>query len=416
MKILSWNCQGLGSDPAVRALLDVQKRHNPEVMFLSETRIDRYPADCLRRRLKMDFLIVNPSDGRKGGVVLLWKKEVKVSQLFSHTNYIDARVDDSRGTWRLTGMYGEFKWEEKYKTWDRLHQLKARHDLPWVVIGDFNEILFDHEKEGGNVRPQQYIAAFQQALNDCDLQDMGFIGEKFTWQRGQIRERLDRGVCNQRWSQMFPNAGLFNLEFSRSDHRPLLIDTEHHNSDSTGAPARIFFEARWLKEPEFGDKVQQAWADAAARTDGRMISKLSYMHAEFHDWDQRVLKKPKKRLRKAQRELDKVMSGAMNAESEAKRKELAQLVEYLLELEEIHQMQCSRVNWLHNGDRNTQFFHLFASARRKRNRITRLKNNQGQWVEGNNQLNTLIKSYFSDLFSSEVHGTDPGYWRKFTGE
>lgn len=67
----------------------------------------------------------------------------------------------------------------------------------------------------------------------------------------------------------------------------------------------------------------------------------------------------------------------MNVESEAKRKELAQLVKYLLKLEEIQHVQRSRVNWLHNGDRKTQFFHLFATARRKRNRTTLLKNNQG---------------------------------------
>ena len=59
------------------------------------------------------------------------------------------------------------------------------------------------------------------------------------------------------------------------------------------------------------------------------------MHDQFHDWDQRVLKKPKKRLRKAQRELEKIMSGPMNDESESKRKELSELIEFLLELEEI---------------------------------------------------------------------------------
>ena len=66
MKILSLNCQGLGNTPKVHALLDVQKRNDPSVMFLSETHLDSYLADCLRRRLKMDLKIVNPSDGRSG--------------------------------------------------------------------------------------------------------------------------------------------------------------------------------------------------------------------------------------------------------------------------------------------------------------------------------------------------------------
>jgi hypothetical protein len=78
MKILSLNCQGLGNDPTVRALLDLRRRIDPEVMFLSETHLDVFPAECLRRRLNMDFKIVNPSNGRSGGIMLLWKKEVVI--------------------------------------------------------------------------------------------------------------------------------------------------------------------------------------------------------------------------------------------------------------------------------------------------------------------------------------------------
>jgi hypothetical protein len=78
MRILSSNCQGLGNGPTVRSLLDVQRRNNPEVMFLSETHLDTYPADYLRRKLKMDFKIVNPSTNRRGGVILFWKREINI--------------------------------------------------------------------------------------------------------------------------------------------------------------------------------------------------------------------------------------------------------------------------------------------------------------------------------------------------
>jgi hypothetical protein len=74
MRILGMNYQGLGNDLTVRALLDVRRKCDPEVIFLSETHLDDFPADCLRRRLNMDFKIVNPSNGRSGGVILFLEK------------------------------------------------------------------------------------------------------------------------------------------------------------------------------------------------------------------------------------------------------------------------------------------------------------------------------------------------------
>jgi hypothetical protein len=92
MRLLGKNCRGLGNEPVVLALLDIQRRCNPDVLFLSETHLDSYPAECLRRRLKMDFKIVNPSDGRSRGVLLLWKKEISIQQIFSAPKYIDVRI------------------------------------------------------------------------------------------------------------------------------------------------------------------------------------------------------------------------------------------------------------------------------------------------------------------------------------
>ena len=79
-----------------------------------------------------------------------------------------------------------------------------------------------------------------------------------------------------------------------------------------------------------------------------------------------MLKKPKKRLCKAQKDLEKVMAGSMTDHKEEKRKELAELIGYLLELEEIQVIQRSWGTWLKRCDRNTASFQAFVSARRKK--------------------------------------------------
>ena len=49
-----------------------------------------------------------PSDGKRGGLLLLWKKQVTVSLQYKTHNYIDVFVgDDQASVWRFTGLYGE---------------------------------------------------------------------------------------------------------------------------------------------------------------------------------------------------------------------------------------------------------------------------------------------------------------------
>jgi hypothetical protein len=57
-------------------------------------------------------------------------------------------------------------------------------------MGDFNEILYSFEKEGGRLRPNKFLLAFQEALINYGLSDLGYTGDKFTWHRGGIREKV----------------------------------------------------------------------------------------------------------------------------------------------------------------------------------------------------------------------------------
>jgi hypothetical protein len=87
------------------------------------------------------------------------------------------------------------------------------------------------------------MQSFRQALMDCQLEDLGFTGDPFTWKWGLIRERLDRVVVNGAWSVMHPNAVLHHLDYTKSDHHPIVLDTEYQDPQSHGRiPKR--FEAR----------------------------------------------------------------------------------------------------------------------------------------------------------------------------
>jgi hypothetical protein len=200
------------------------------------------------------------------------------------TNVYNAKV------WRLIGIYGEPRWDDKYKTWDKLRELNANHNLPWVVIGDFNEIMFSHEKEGGNPRPNSFMQAFQDALTDCELEDLGYSGDSYTWKRGRIRERLDRAVANGAWNIMHPGAVLQHLQYTRSDHRPILLDTDYQNLSVNQSRQSKKFEAKWLREKGFRKMVERTWTEASATLPaGNMLAKLNHLHGAMHAWDGSVM-------------------------------------------------------------------------------------------------------------------------------
>jgi hypothetical protein len=85
-------------------------------------------------------------------------------------------IESQDKIWRFTEIYGEPRWEDKYKTWDKIREQKNVSNLPWLLMGDFNEILFSDEKEGGNPRPQHYMQAFRDTLTECGLEDIGYSG------------------------------------------------------------------------------------------------------------------------------------------------------------------------------------------------------------------------------------------------
>lgn len=65
-------------------------------------------------------------------------------------NHIDLEITEADGfVWRFTGIYGEPQTEQKHRTWTLLRDLANQQVMPWLCAGDFNEVLYQHEKEGG---------------------------------------------------------------------------------------------------------------------------------------------------------------------------------------------------------------------------------------------------------------------------
>ena len=78
MKILAWNCRGLGNRRAVQELVDIVQTQDPIIVFLSETWSSKEHMKWVRDRIQFDGCFMVPADDRGGGLALLWKARTDV--------------------------------------------------------------------------------------------------------------------------------------------------------------------------------------------------------------------------------------------------------------------------------------------------------------------------------------------------
>ena len=74
----------------------------------------------------------------------------------------------------------------------------------------------------------------------------------------------------------------------------------------------------------------------------------------------------------------------------------------LLSKEEKMWKQRSRALWLHEGDKNTCYFHSRATHRYRRNRIEELENNMGERCVDENGIANILVDFYQNLFASSA--------------
>ncbi|CAL2264474.1 unnamed protein product [Prunus armeniaca] len=68
---------------------------------------------------------------------------------------------------------------KRAQLWDYMSFVARSHNLPWLLAGDFNEILSIEDKFGGASTLR--VRGFKNWFDGNDMVDLGFSGPKFTW-------------------------------------------------------------------------------------------------------------------------------------------------------------------------------------------------------------------------------------------
>ncbi|KAA3460139.1 reverse transcriptase [Gossypium australe] len=395
LSIFSWNCQGCASSKFLRAFRNYNLEYKPDIVCLLEPRVSGHKAYAIIDKLGFDRSHRIESIGFSGGIWVGWKDYIPISIIHNHPQFMLLNIKDAsmNNDLFIFVVYGSPDRTKRKALWGDLMNVLPQDHLPWMILGDFNAILSPMDKKSDQSTGKR-CKLFGNFVDTCNLQDLGYIGPLYTWQRGRTSERLDRALANDAWISTFPHALVYHLPRIKSDHRPIFLKTRPTFNAPRG---RLFrFIAGWTEHANFKELVSSKW-----KYSGSMVETLSEFTSHVKDWNRHTYgyidtrkKKLLRSLGKIQEAMDQSTSGRLvNLEMEV-RDEL----ENVLNHEELLWRQKSRCDWLQFGDRNTKFYHSRAMQRRKLNRILSLRLNNGEWCSDQDNLSEEAVKYFENLY------------------
>lgn len=142
--------EDLGNLRAFRALSDLVKARQPSILFLSETKCGAEISCKLKKVGNFSGYFSVNSIGSKGGLSLLWLDKVDLRVIFYSQNHRDSEIGWKGSKWSFTCLYGHPECSKKDLTWQLIKHLNSINNSPWLLGGDFNEILKMEEKLGGD--------------------------------------------------------------------------------------------------------------------------------------------------------------------------------------------------------------------------------------------------------------------------
>ncbi|XP_075670362.1 uncharacterized protein LOC142640157 [Castanea sativa] len=269
MNIIAWNCRGDLKPNFQAHVRDLIRNHDPVMFMVMETRIGGIRAKEKTDCLPLDGAIHTNTIGYAGGLWLVWNTDKVGVSLLSKIEqeiHVSVKVRSLDSTYFFSAIYASPQLGERCVLWNNLCMFAKLHNMPWVIVRDFNEPLSNEDKFGGRAVSNSRSFDFKECLDSCNMIDLGFSGPRFTWTNKRevgalIQERIDRFFVNSGWCTMYPDAKLTHLTRCHSDHCPILLESKPINHRHPPRPFK--FQSCWLADLSFPNILSRVWRQSS---------------------------------------------------------------------------------------------------------------------------------------------------------
>ena len=182
---------------------------------------------------------------------------------------------------------------------------------------------------------------------------------------------------------------------------PWLVHIARSGSLQGGSRGKLFrYENMWQRHNLYNDTVVEGWNGGCMNLEDVTVS-LGHLQSTLTRRDRDEFGSVKGELKQLRRQLESVRGQTIGAGPVAEERRIMARLAEVLAREEAMEKQRSRVQWLHEGDRNTNFFQAKAKQRTRTNKIWALRRADGSLCESQEELEGLAAGFYRSLFTAQ---------------
>ncbi|GKB16780.1 RNA-directed DNA polymerase, eukaryota [Tanacetum coccineum] len=408
MNFLSLNIQGLGNKAKKGWIQELNTKHRVNFVALQETKMEKmdlFSIKALWGNLSFDYAF-SPSIGYSGGILCVWDPRLFVKD--------NSTVSDSflaiSGTWipsstklLVISVYAPQDLTERRMLWDFIHHLIDSWDGECVLLGDFNEVRFEHERRG-SLFNSHGANSFNNFITRTGLIDLPLEGYSFTWAHKSASKmsKLDRFLISEGLLALFPSISALCLDKHLSDHRPILL--RELNVDYGPTPFRFFHS--WSSRKGFDKMVEDSWKNSVCMESNSIIKlkkKLQSLKSSIKHWlaeDNQKSNEHKRNIQNRLIILDKIFDqGSCNDDLIHERSNLLKELQDFNKSSSLDMAQKAKIRWAIEGDENSKFFHGIINKKRSQLAIHGVLAD-GDWIVEPSLVKNEFLKHFATRFAA----------------
>ncbi|XP_058746559.1 uncharacterized protein LOC131619487 [Vicia villosa] len=251
--------------------------------------------------------------------------------------------------------------------WNDLRRLAQNLQDPWLVIGDFNNVLTNINRIGGNIVKDSEFKDMEDMMADSGLHAHDTSGNHFTWS---------------------------------NDHHPLKMDLKDQQN-VTRPKTHFKFMNHNTINPLFLHCVAEIWN---ARNEGTSMYKVWWKLKKLQPHMRQLARHMSEGLKDLQNKRDQLKQAKIllatdltNTQYVAEVKRCKEEILKTMETEEKILGQRAKVSWLKLGDGNNSYFHAIIKGKNKATGITVLEDHVGRTMSEPKDIEAEVLRFYTKL-------------------